>query len=632
MNDRDLGMQCRITRRDFLDGVAASTLGAAAFGLLPGCSHVGGDRNTPTRAYPPSTTGLWGQDNTSYAVMHKLRDGQFWQNSGTPQASGEHFDAVIVGAGLSGLASAYFYRQQRPNARILLLEIREDFGGHAGRNEFVVGDRLLLSNAGTQSMESPAEYLPSAARLVRELGIDVNRFYKYFDQTRYAGLTTGLFFNKQTFGRDALVAGAYAKPWDAVFSHAPLPDKAKRDLIRIHSERIDYLPHLSIQQKLAYLKTISYANFITQHAHCDPAVLPYLQDRTYDLFGTGIEVVAAFDCYDNGDDYGLEYPGFLGMDLGQGLGTWRRAKPQPYIFHFPDGNASIARLLVRSLIPESMPGSTMEDIVLARCDYSKLDRASNQVRIRLNATAVKVVHRGNPATARQVDVTYASGDRLTTVSTEHCILAGWHVVTRLIAPELPATQKAYLEYCVKEPYVYTHVALNNWRSFSTLGIHQILAPTSYHYFTMLDYPVDMGGYRSPKSPDEPMILFMLRCPTKRGLPPRDQYRAGRWELFRTPFATIERNIRAQLATMLSSAGFDPARDIAGITVNRWSHGYAYEYDKSLWEHAPVGQRPCDFAKKPLGRIAIANSDSSGAAYTDTAIDEGYRAVNEVLRS
>jgi spermidine dehydrogenase len=564
--------------------------------------------------------------------MHKVRDREFWSSASSPRPSKERYDVVIVGAGLSGLASAYFYRQRRPNARILLLEIRSDFGGHAGRNEFRVGDRLLLSNAGTQSMESPADYRPSAARLVGELGIDVNRFYKYFDQHVYRGLSTGLFFNEKTFGRDHFVAGAYKRPWADVFRDAPLSDRVRRDLIRIHTERVDYLPHLTPPQKLDYLKTIPYSTFITRHAGCDPGVLPFLHDRPYDLMGVGIEVVSAFDCYDSGDDYGMDYPGFQGMDLGNGTGTWRRAKPEPYIFHFPDGNASIARMLVRSLVPGSMSGSSMEDIVLSRCDYSKLDDPPNQVRIRLNSTAVKVVHNGDPSNAASVDVTYDSGGTLTTVTADHCILACFHVVSRLIAPELPAPQKANLAYCVKEPYVYTHVALTNWRAFQKLGVYQILAPMSYHYFTMLDYPVNMGGYVSPKTPDDPMVLFMLRCPTKAGLPPRDQYRAGRWELFNTPFDVIERNIRAQLAAMLRDGGFDPAREIAAITVNRWSHGYAYEYDKTLWEHDPVGRRPCDLAKKPFGRIAIANSDSSGEAFTDTAIDEGYRAVGEVLRA
>jgi spermidine dehydrogenase len=140
----------------------------------------------------------------------------------------------------------------------------------------------------------------------------------------------------------------------------------------------------------------------------------------------------------------------------------------------------------------------------------------------------------------------------------------------------------------------------------------------------------MGGYESPKTPDDPMVLFMLRAPTKAGLDPRDQFRAGRWELFTTPFSTIEHNIRLQLDAMLGPAGFDAANDIAAITVNRWSHGYAYEYPKLLWDRYPEGERPCDLAKKQFHRISIANSDSGGAAFTDVAIDEGHRAVTEQL--
>ncbi|MBV8204422.1 MAG: NAD(P)/FAD-dependent oxidoreductase, partial [Candidatus Eremiobacteraeota bacterium] len=447
MNDNELGMGAKITRRDFLDGVAVAALAGVASGL-PGCSP---QSTTPLRGpaaidYPPATTGLWGQDNSSYAVMHKIRDGAFWATAPVAAAGREHYDLVIVGGGLSGLASAYFYRQARPNARILILETRRDFGGHAGRNEFNVNGRLLLSNAGTQSMESPAEYRPSAARLVRELGIDVSRFYRYFQQHRYDGLSTGIFFNRKTFGRDYFVAGAYTRPWSDIFAGAPLSPDAKADLIRIHTQGIDYLPELSSAEKVAYLKTISYSTFMTKHARCNAGVLPYLQDRPYDLFGTGIEAVSAFDCFNAGDDYGMEYPGFQGMDLGLGKGKWRREKPEPYIFHFPDGNASIARMLVRSLVPGSIPGSTMEDIVLAPCDYRKLDDPDNQVRIRLNATTVKVVHDADPSRATGIQLTYATPHGLQGVSAATCILACWHVVSRLIAPELPPGQKEQLAY------------------------------------------------------------------------------------------------------------------------------------------------------------------------------------------
>jgi spermidine dehydrogenase len=217
-----------------------------------------------------------------------------------------------------------------------------------------------------------------------------------------------------------------------------------------------------------------------------------------------------------------------------------------------------------------------------------------------------------------------------TVRAKACVLACWNGVAAYIAPELPRAQREALLYGTKVPLVYTHVALRNWRPFQELGVHQIVAPGAYHTYTALDFPVDIGAYRSPRNPAEPMVLFMLRTPCRPGLSARDQQRAGREELFVTPFATFERNIRDQLARMLGASGLDPARDIAAITVNRWSHGYAYEYN-SLWDPDwPEGKSPAELGRKPLGRITIANSDAQPSAFTDAAIDQAHRAVDELF--
>jgi spermidine dehydrogenase len=185
---------------------------------------------------------------------------------------------------------------------------------------------------------------------------------------------------------------------------------------------------------------------------------------------------------------------------------------------------------------------------------------------------------------------------------------------------------------VKEPLIYTHVAIRNWTAFHKLGIRQIISPGGYHCFTMLDFPVSLGTYKFPSRPEEPIVLFMLRTPCKAGLPRRDQYRMGRFELINTPFSTFERNIRDQLQRMLSPDGFDASRDIAGITVNRWPHGYAYEYDSFSDPHWEPEERPCVLGRKQFGRISIANSDAGAKAYTDAAIDQAYRAVQEQLKS
>jgi len=220
--------------------------------------------------------------------------------------------------------------------------------------------------------------------------------------------------------------------------------------------------------------------------------------------------------------------------------------------------------------------------------------------------------------------------KLFTARGKSAVMACWNMMIPYLCPEFPEKQKEALHYGVKIPLVYTSVALRNWKSFQNLGVSRISTPGMYHHEVNLDLPVNIGAYRSPKTPDEPILVRMERMPCVPGLPERDQHRAGRGDLLSTSFETFERSIRDQLGRVLGPGGFDPARDIDAITVNRWPHGYAYEYNYLFDPEWPTGQSPCEIARKPFGRIAIANSDASAAAYTDTAIDQAHRAVQELL--
>ncbi len=642
-SDQKMGMNRAITRRDFLNGVAVAAGGAIAASALPGLDPLDVaaaelSAQDKTGYYPPALTGMRGSTDGSYEAAHALRDGNFWKKAGSPTAVNERYDLIVVGAGLSGLAAAYFYRRQDPHARILILDNHDDFGGHAKRNEFRPGGRLLLANGGTWAIESPFPYSKEAAGLMADLQIDPAALAEKCDvKNAYKNLQSAHFFDKETFGADKLVLGGPGRRnrdlginlADFVAA-TPLSENARRDFQRLNETTVDFLPGLSSDEKKDRLSRISYKNFLLQMVKVDPGVIPFYQVLTQGLYGVGIDAVSALDCWV------LRSPGFTGLNLAPGphprMGFTARgfATPKPdYEFHYPDGNASIARLLVRRLTPGSIAGQTAEDIVTAKADYNKLDRSDSPVRIRLNSTVVRARHLGDLSSAKEVEITYVTAGKLYSLRAPAAVMACWNTVTPFLCPELSPTQREALLYGTKVPLVYTSVAIKNWKSFEKLGVYHIDCPGMYHTHASLDNAVSIGDYKAPLSPDEPILVRFTRTPCAPGLPEREQHKIGRAELLVTPFETFERKLRDQLARVLGPGGFDPARDIDAITVNRWPHGYAYEYNPLFDPDWPPGQSPCEIGRQSFGRITIANADAAAAAYTDQAFDQAYRAVQEL---
>ncbi|HKW26749.1 MAG TPA: NAD(P)/FAD-dependent oxidoreductase [Terriglobales bacterium] len=641
--DRYLGMDRAITRRDFLNGMAVA-IGAS---LLPGNALGTGEApEAQNRAdyYPPTLTGMRGSHPGSFEIAHSLRDGTFWQHAAKPQDTGESYDLVVVGGGISGLAAAHFFRERGGrDAHILILENHDDFGGHARRNEFHMGGRLQLTNGGTMLIDSPTPYSRQADGLLKKLGIDPPKLAaRYNDEKLYnsLGLRPAIFFDEETFGEDRLVAGEpggnwqdgsiEGPTWKEFLARTPLAPQVQRDIERIQEARVDYMPLLTSAEKKDRLSRMSYKDFLLTVVKADPGVIPFYQTRTNGEWGVGIDAEPALDCW------ALGLPGFQGMKLEPGAAPRMSytaagyANGGSYRFHFPDGNATIARLLVRGLIPKAAPGHTAEDAVTAKVNYGQLDQPGSPVRLRLNSTVVRARNLGDAASSREVEVTYASGKQVFTVRAKNCILACWNMIIPYLVPELPEKQKQALHYLVKVPLVYISVGIRNWTSFHKLGIRSVRAPGAYWMDVTLNWPVNIGEYQSPKGPGEPMVLFLSRTPCKPGLPARQQQIAGRYELLSTSFEHFERAIRDQLARTLQGGGFDPARDIEAITVNRWPHGYGYEYNPLFDPEWPEAERPNVIGRQRFGRIAIANTDSAATAYTDQAIDQAWRAVGELL--
>jgi spermidine dehydrogenase len=629
---RRLGIGRAITRRDFIDGIAAAAVLAASNRTLAAVDPdaIAAAPQDRSGYYPPSLTGMRGSHPGSFEIAHALRDGAFSQSSANQIETGEQYDLIVVGGGISGLAAAYFYRARAgAAARVLILDNHDDFGGHAKRNEFGLGGKIQLINGGTLGIDSPRPYSSVAAGLLNALGIDPVALAANHSDPRFypsLGLGSAVFFDKETFGEDRLIKGKLSS--SEFLEQAPLSDAARRDVLRLETDPTDYLPGLSSSEKKARLSRISYRDYLLDVAKVDPSVIPLYQARTHGEWGVGIDAVSALEVW----PFGL--PGFQGLNLDPGSAPHMGYTPAGYAdggsykFHFPDGNASIARLLVRSLIPRAVPGGTVEDVVTARIDYGRLDRPEDTTRVRLGSTALSVSASGDSSAA--VEVIYSRMDRPYTTRAKHCVLACWNMMIPYLCPQLPERQKEALRYPAKVPLVYTNVALSNWRAFAALGVSAIHCPGSYHSSVRLNSVTDIGSYRSPRSSDEPIVARMVRAPCYPGMSERDQHRMGRGELLTTSFATFEEKIRDQLGRMLGPGGFDPAGDITAITVNRWPHGYAYEYNPLFDPDWQKGQAPHEIGRARFGPIAIANSDAAAAAYTDSAIDQAHRAVEELL--
>ncbi|MFQ6003928.1 MAG: NAD(P)-binding protein [Woeseia sp.] len=627
-----MSSKLRISRRDFMNGMAMSL--AAGTSLSPLELMAMKNQGVPEGPYPPALTGMRGSHPGSFEVAHAVA----WDGAKYPRPSEETddtYELVVVGGGISGLSAALFYRQRvGPDARILIIDNHDDFGGHAKRNEFNVDGKDLICYGGSETIDQPARYSPPASQLLKDVGIVTDRFYEYYDQKFFEnrGLSSGIWFSEEAYGADVLARNVFRDfprtpdraTVEAVTKSYPISAESKNALADLLLNEKDYLADYGITEKVDMLGKISYFDFLVQHTGVTREVAEMYNDTMLSLWGVGGDAFSALNAY---------YYGYLGtqaLDMGHEEGDFEE-DGEPYIFHFPDGNAGVARSIVRQLIPEAVPGSTMEDLVTARVDYSALDQKTSNIRIRLNSTGVDVRHTPDQ---KRVDVIYVHGGNPYRVRGQHVVLACYNRIIPHICPEVPESQAQAINYATKTPLVYINIAVRNWRALAELGFHRFYVPKSdLMVIFRMDFPVSMGDYKYTQNPDEPTVLHGKFVPAKpyQGLSAREQNVVGRRRLYEMSFDDFENGILRQLDGALSGGGFDVESDIAAITVNRWPHGYAYEYiglsEPPEWspENGPHIE-----GRAQIGRISIANSDASAYAYVNGAIDAADRAVKEQI--
>ncbi len=622
-------MRPTISRRDFLNGVALSVVAGGT--LAPRQLTAVQVRDAPPDYYPPILTGMRGSHEGSFETAHALA----WSGERPARYDSldERCDLVVVGGGISGLAAAYLYRKNSPgDPNILVLDNHDDFGGHAKRNEFHADGRMLLGFGGSINLEQ-AYMSPQAHGLLEEIGVDFRKLEKVVqpDYLLYnSSAPSGIHLGAREYGRSRNVVGRWSRAWRGADDSAGLIDDLgmseadTRKLRELAAGRTDFLAGLSTEERLEYVRSTSYETFLSERVGLSRAAGRLFEPTRRALFGVGLESVSVREAVLTGA------PGPNGL-TGQPAGPYRPDQDSdPRSPLFPDGNASVARLFVRKLIPAVAPGNSMQDLVTARFDYSALDREDSPVRIRLNSTAVKVEHSGSDA----VDVSYVTAGRACRVRSRHCILACYNSMIPHLCPELPEAQRGHLAYGSKVPFVWVNVLLRTGRPVRGSGASVFLCPGSHFGLVSLAPPVALGDYGVADDPDGPLVVFMGKAPAPEndgGQTGRDLYRIGRRKLFDTSFSTYEAEVEGQLASMFGDLGFDADRHVEAITVNRWPHGYAYSYMDLYDPEWPAGEAPHELGRRSFGRVSIANSDAESRPLVQGAIDAAWRAVEERLK-
>ena len=629
-----LGMDQPITRRDFLN---AGLLGVGATLLHPSAPIQLIGKEDPWDGYGAVGDYANSSGNTQEVIRvgHEIRNGRYDHLPPNALDTGESFDLVVIGGGMSGLGAAYYFKKaKKPSWKCLILENHPIFGGESKRNEFLVNGQRLIGPQGANEFDIPAKPGEQGYELYAELALP--REFEYsrldpkfgklqFDRTNYgfqlwvdeAG-SFGTFFSQGSHG----VKPQWVRDlWGKRLKEAPFSERIKQDFLTWKYGRKRYYDREDFEH---WLDTMTYKHYLEKVMGLSFEVTRYVDPVLAAAVGLGSDAISAYTAFQ------VAMPGFQGFSTDPyyapkwedlSLFTWHS---------FPGGNDGFARFLLKTLIPGAIEGAaTFADTLNGRVNFKALDQPENDICMRVGATAVRVEHERLPEKSEHVWITYVKDGQVYRLKARGVVMAGGGWITRHVVRDLPEDHRNAYRQFFHSPMLVVNVALTNWRFLHKLGLTACRWFDGFGFSCNIRQPMQVGDYKPILNPGQPVLLTFYVPFFYPGHPVQEQGSLGRNELLSTSFREYERRIREQMIQLFGNAGFDPKKDIAAIVLNRWGH--AYVNPQPGFYFPPDGEpAPRDIIRKRFGRIAFGHSELYGHQYWLGAIGEGRRAVEQVL--
>ena len=621
-----------ITRRDFLGSTLLGAGAALLTGVTPAQMLAAGGEDDWT-GYGGLGDYRYSNGNTQEVLQagHRLRDGAYRSALAAPVDTGELYDCVIVGGGISGIAAALFFqRQAGPGKSCLVLENHSIFGGEAKQNEFEVDGKRLVAHQGSAIYLVPYPH-SFIARFYNSIGLHTPKL----TYQKWSGQQPEMAIGRTPYDSAGLGRGQYAFWFGAKFGQkpglwvvdplgkklqgAPISESQRSELLRWFSGRDAEQPKFEPPKYEGdaisrQLDSITLEQHIMQRSGLSQeTVRTFLSPVEGGGSGLGPDALSAY----------CDYAADLLHPYGDGAGET--------VQMFPGGNTTIARLMVKALIPDCIAGPlTVEAVSRNAVKLAALDTPGAPARMRLSATVLAVGHEGDADKAETLAITYVQGGKVLRVKARSAVIAGGSWTAKHIITDLPAAQQQAYAQFYRSPCMMANVAVRNWRFLQKMGI------TGCRWFEGVGNYMDVrrlataGMDDATISPDSPIVLTLKVLYAHPGLPTEEQGRLGRAEMLGISFREYEQRIREQFDAMFAHAGFDAKRDIAAIILNRWGHAYLNP-QPGFFFGGNGKPAPRDVLRNaPFGRIAFANTDLAGAMDHRFSILEADRAVGQIL--